>query len=147
MHEVESGSRLGQGGQRGAQRFGLRAEAANPELAALIRRGRWRGWSGGLKRLPAEQTGYEEPRNRRQTRPQVRQHELRQQGHSALAGLTQVAAHADGAVEGCVGERARVEAVRGEWMFLLALRAVGRAMSIGVGKPLVVLLDRAGKWV
>jgi hypothetical protein len=28
--------RLGQRGQRGAQRFGLRAEAANPELAALV---------------------------------------------------------------------------------------------------------------
>src|SRR3989304_3010564 len=59
----------------------------------------------------------------------------------------QVAGHADAAVEGRVDEGARVEAMRGEWMFGMALRAVARAMRIGVSKLLGVLLDRAGEWV
>ena len=42
----------GQGGQRGAQRFGLRAKAANPELAALVGHRRWRGCGGALNGCP-----------------------------------------------------------------------------------------------
>ena len=38
-----------------------------------------------------------------------------------------VTAHADDAVEGRVDERARIEAMSGEWMFGLALRAVAGA--------------------
>ena len=59
----------------------------------------------------------------------------------------QVAAHADDAVEGRVDERARVEAVRGEWMFGEALRTVAGAMAIGVGELLCIFLDRAGERV
>jgi len=36
--ELGAGGGLGQRSQRGAQRFGLRAKAADPELAALVRR-------------------------------------------------------------------------------------------------------------
>ena len=53
VDEVGRGSGLGQRGQRGAQRFGLRAEAANPELAALVGHRRRRGCGGALDRLPA----------------------------------------------------------------------------------------------
>ena len=60
---------------------------------------------------------------------QVGQGELGQQRDGALAGVAQVAAHADDAVEGGVDERAGVEAVRGQGMFGLALRAVAGAMS------------------
>ena len=49
------------------------------------------------------------------------------------AGVAQVAAHANDAVEGCVDERARVESMGAEWTFGLALRTVAGAMSVGVG--------------
>ena len=49
VDEVGRGSGLGQRGQRGAQRFGLRAKAANPELAALVGHGRRRGCGGALR--------------------------------------------------------------------------------------------------
>ena len=78
---------------------------------------------------------------------QVGQGELGQQRDGAPAGLAQVAAHADDAVEGGVDERAGVEAVRGEWMFGLALRAVAGAIAIGVSQLLGILLHRAGEWV
>src|SRR6202171_2680400 len=51
VDEVGRGSGYGQGGQRGAQRFGLRAKAANPELAALVGRRRRGGSGGGVARL------------------------------------------------------------------------------------------------
>ena len=87
MDEVGRGSGLGQRGQRSAQRRGLRAEAANPELAALVgHRGR-RGCGGALQGLPAEQTGDEEQRDHGHAAAQVRQNELGQQGDGALAGL------------------------------------------------------------
>ena len=97
--------------------------------------------------MPAEQTGDEEQRDHRQTAAQVGQDELGQQGDGALAGLAQVAAHADDAVEGRVDERARVEAMRGEWMFGMALRAVAGAITIGVSQLLGILLHRAGERV
>ena len=37
--------------------------------------------------------------------------------------------------------------MRAEWTLGLALRTVAGAISIGVRELLVVLLDRAGKWV
>ena len=43
--------------------------------------------------------------------------------------------------------RARVEAMRGEWMFGLALRTVAGAITIGVSQLLDILLHRAGEWV
>jgi hypothetical protein len=61
--------------------------------------------------------------------------------------LAQVAAHADDAVEGRVDEPARIEAMSGERMFGLALRAVARAMSVGVSQLLGILLHRAGERV
>jgi len=62
--------------------------------------------------LPAEQMGDEDQRDHHQTTAQVRQDELGQQGHGALAGLAQVAAHADNAVEDRVDERAGNPLVR-----------------------------------
>jgi len=97
--------------------------------------------------LPAEQTGDEEPCDHHQAGTQVGQHEVGQQGHGALAGLAQVAAHADDAVEGRVDERARIEAMRGEWMFGMALRTVAGAITIGVSQLLGILLHRASEWV
>jgi len=147
VEEIGSGRRLGQRGQRGAQRFGLRAEAANPELAALVgHRGR-RGCGGALQCLPAEQTGDEEQRDHRQARAQVGQDELGQQGHGALAGPAQVAAHADDAVVGGVDECAGVEAMRGEWTFRLALWTVAGTITIGVSQLLGILLHRTGERV
>ena len=102
---------------------------------------------GGLDGLPTQQTGYQEQRNHHQARSQVGQDELGQQGDGAPAGLAQVAAHANDAVEGCVDERARVEAVCGEWMFGMALRTVAGAVAIGVSQVLGILLHRAGEWV
>ena len=47
LNEARSRRRLGQPGQDGAQRFGLGAEAARPELAALVGcTGRQRGAEG-----------------------------------------------------------------------------------------------------
>jgi hypothetical protein len=140
-------SGFGQRGQRGAQRFGLRAEAANPELAALIRHRRRRCLSGAVQGLRQEQARDEKQRNHRQTGAHIRQDELRQQGDTALTGLAQVATHADNAVKSRVDECACVEAVRGKWMFGLALRAVIGAMRIGISQLLVILLHRTGEWV
>jgi hypothetical protein len=83
-------------------------------------------------RARQEEPRDEKQRDHRQAAAQVRQNELGQQGDGALAGLAQVTAHADDAVEGDVDERARVEAMRGEWMFGLALRTVAGAVTIGV---------------
>jgi creatinine amidohydrolase/Fe(II)-dependent formamide hydrolase-like protein len=102
----------------------LCAKAADPELAALVGHRRGRGSGGVLQRLPAEQTSDEEQRDHRQTAAQVRQDEVGQQGYGTPAGLAQVAAHADDAIEGRVDECADVEAVRGERVFDLALRTV-----------------------
>ena len=120
------------------------ASAAHPELAALVgRRGRQRG--GESFRLP--QPRYEKQRDQGDAGAQVGQGELGQQGHGAPTSLAQVAAHADGVVEGGGDQRAGVEAVRGERMLGLALRTVGGAMPIEVGELIDVLLHRAGEWV
>jgi hypothetical protein len=97
--------------------------------------------------LRQEQARDEKKCDHRQARPQVGQDELGQQGDSALAGVAQIAAHADDAVEGGVDQRACVEAMRSQRMLILALRAATGAMRIGIGELLDVLLDRAGKWV
>jgi hypothetical protein len=75
------------------------------------------------------------------------QDELGQQRDGALAGLAQIAAHANDAVEGCVDERPRVEAMRGEGLFGMALRTVAGAVAIGVSQALGILLQRPGEWV
>ena len=41
----------------------------------------------------------------------------------------------------------RVEAMRGEWVFGLALRTVAGAITIGVGDLFGILLHGAGEWV
>src|SRR6185437_16323944 len=71
VEEIGRGSRLGQRGQRHTQRFGLRAEAADPELPALVRHGRRRGCGGALQWLLMEQTGDEKQRDHRQAAAQV----------------------------------------------------------------------------
>ena len=93
-----------------------------------------------MQRFLVEQTSDEEQCDHRQTAAQVGQDELGQQGHGTLAGLAQVAAHTDDAIKGRVDECARVEAMRCEWMFGLALRAVAGAITIGVSQLLGVLL-------
>jgi hypothetical protein len=50
-------------------------------------------------------------------------------------------------VKGHVDQRAEVEAVGGEGMQDLALRAVAGPVEVRVGKLLGIPLDRAGKWV
>ena len=99
------------------------------------------------ERLLAEQADDKKQRDRRQTTAQVRQDELGQQRHRALAGLAQVAPHTDDAIKDSVDERACVKAVRCEGTLGLALRAVAGAMRIGVSKLLGILLDRADEWV
>ena len=147
VDEVGRERGVGQRGQRGAQSFGLRAEAADPELAALVgHRGR-RGCGSAIQRLRQEQARDEEQRDHRQARAQVGQDELGQQGHGAPTGLAQVPAHADDAVEGSVDKRACVEAVGREGLFGMALRAVIGAITIGVSQLLGVLLHRPGEWV
>ena len=49
--------------------------------------------------------------------------------------------------DGGTDDRAGIEAVSGEWLFGLALRAVGGAMMIGAGELFEVLLHRAGEWI
>src|SRR2546428_11177991 len=76
-----------------------------------------------------------------------REGELRQQGDGAFTDAAQVAAHADHAVKGNVHERAAVEAMTGQRLFGLALRAVARAVTVGIGDLFGVLCDGAGEWV
>ena len=102
---------------------------------------------GGLDGLPTQQTGYQEQRNHHHARPQVGQDELGQQGDGAPAGVAQVAAHANDAVESSVDERACIEAVCGEGLFGMALRTVAGAVAIGVSQALGILLQRPGEWV
>ena len=143
LDEVRRGHGGSQSRQRGTQRFGLRAETAQPELAALVRQ-----WAAVRRRAVClEETGHEQQRDDRDAGAEVRQRELRQQGNGAAAGLTQVAAHADQSVEGGVDDGADVEAVRGERMFGLTLRTVGGAMLVRVVELFQVLLHRAGEWV
>ena len=84
---VGRGSGFGQRSQRGAQRFGLGAEAANPELAALVGHRRRRGLDGGVERSRQKQTRDEKQRDHCQTAAHVRQDEFGKQGDSPLAGL------------------------------------------------------------
>src|SRR6266849_6957902 len=73
VDEVGRGSGLGQRGQGHAQRFGLRAEAANPELAALVGYPRWCGSGGDVQRLRQEEARDEKQRNHRQAGAQIGQ--------------------------------------------------------------------------
>jgi len=57
MNETGRGGGLGHGGEGGAQRLGLSAEAAQPELAPLIECCRWQG---GGESLCLEQSREEE---------------------------------------------------------------------------------------
>jgi len=75
------------------------------------------------------------------------QGKLRQQGDGAFTNAAQVAAHADHAVKGKVHERAAVEAMTGQRLFGLALRAVARAVTVGIGDLFGVLCDGASEWV
>src|ERR1700693_5607883 len=63
VDEVGSGGGFGQSSQRNAQRFGLRAEATNPELAALVGHRRRRGLSGVTQRLRQQQPRDEKQRD------------------------------------------------------------------------------------
>ena len=73
-----------------------------------------------------EQSRDEEQRDHGDAEAQPRQGKLRQQGDGAFTNAAQVAAQADHAVKGKVHERAAVEAMTGQRLFGLALRAVAR---------------------
>jgi hypothetical protein len=75
------------------------------------------------------------------------QRKLRQQRNRAPAKAAQVTAHPNYAVEGHVHERALIESVARERLFAFALRAVIRAVTVGIGDRFGVLLDRAGERV
>ena len=138
------GRRCGQSHQRGAECFGLRPKTAQPELAALVRHRRRRGCG---RRRGREETGHEPPGDEREAGAEVRQCELREQGNGKAAGFTQIAAHADRSVKSGVDDGADVEAVRGEWIFGLTLRAAGGAMLVRTVELGEVLLHRTGEWV
>jgi hypothetical protein len=57
LDEIHRGHGLGQRRQRSAQACRLLAEAANPELSALVGHGGVCGFGGGSQRLHPEQTG------------------------------------------------------------------------------------------
>jgi len=123
-------------------------KAANPELPALIRHGALSGCQrGSCEREDFEQSRDEEQRDHGDAEAQPGQGELRQQGDGAFTDAAQVAAHADHAVKGKVHERAAVEAMTGQRLFGLALRAVARAVTVGIGDLFGVLCDGAGEWV
>ena len=144
MNETGRGGGLGYGGEGGAQRFGLGAEAAEPELAALIGCSRWQG---GGECFGVKQAGEEKQGDDGDAGPQVGQGELRQQRDGTAASLAEVAAYTDRAVERGVDEGAGVEAVRDEPAFGPALRALGGAMEIRIGQLLDVGLHRTQEWV
>ncbi len=81
------------------------------------------------------------------TEAQIRQRELRKKRDRAFAGFAEIPANADGAIEVGIDEGTRVKAVRGQWMFSLALRALIRTREVGVGKLFAVLLHGTGEWV
>ena len=132
------------GSQRGAQRFGLSAEAAQPKLATLVRgRRRQRGGESFRQQEPCD----EEHRDHRDAGTQVWQRELGQQRDGAAASFTEVAPHRNRAVEGGVDDRAGVKAVGGECIFGQALRTMRGAIKIGVGELFQVLRHRASERV
>src|SRR5437867_13041497 len=88
-------------------------------------------------------TGKEKKADEQDAGSQVGQDEFGQQRYGALAGLAQVAAHAEDAVVGDIDERAGVETVRSECTFGQALGAVVGSIPIGVGKRFFVLLNGA----
>jgi hypothetical protein len=143
LKEVGRSGGCDESGQGGTERWGARSKAAQPELAALA--GRWRRRSAVGRRR--EQTGEQPQRNHGDAEAQIGQGEVRQQGDGATAEFAQIAAHADQSVEAGIDEGAGVEAVRGERLPGLALRATSGAMPIGVGELLQVVLDGAGEWV
>lgn len=83
---------------------------------------------------------------RKPGRATVRAAELRQERGRAFAGFAQIPADADGTIEAGIDEGARVEAVRGERMFGLALQALFRTDEIGVVELLEVLVHGTCEW-
>ncbi len=146
LKEGWRGRGLGDGGECGAEGFGLQAETAEPELAALIRR-RW--WQCGFERLGVEQARDEEKGDHGDGGTQVWQGEGGQQRDGAAAGGAEVAADADESIEVGVDDRARVEAVGFQRVFGLALRAVRGSIVVGAGLGGFgeVALHGAGEWV
>src|SRR5665213_707798 len=143
LGESRCGNGGGQSGQRGAERPGLRPKTAQPELAALVRHRR----RCGCGRRGRDETDHEPPGDEREAGAEVRQCELREQGNGAAAGFTQITAHADRSVKSSVDDGAGVEAVRGEWIFGLTLRAAGGTMLVRIVELGEVLLHRTGEWV
>ena len=119
----------------------MTAKAAQPELAALIGHGRRR-----LRLRPAK--AREKPQcDHGNAGAQIGQGEFRQQRNGSAAGLAEIAADTDGAVEIGVDDGAGVEAVRGQRIVGLALRTGGRAMPVRVGELIEILQRRSGERV
>lgn len=64
---------------------------------------------------------------------QPRQREVGQQRYRAFAETTQIAAHPDHAIKGRIDQCPAIETVAGQWLLRLALRAVIRAITVGIG--------------
>ena len=146
VNEVLRGGGLGDCGQRGAQRFGLRAEAAEPELAALIR-GRRR--QRGLRRLPWQDPRDEEHRDHGDAEAQVGQGETGQQRDGPAASLAEVTADSDRAVEVVIDDGAGVESVGFERVLgktLRAARGTMKTFSLGTAVEKAVRAASSSLW-
>ena len=87
------------------------------------------------------------PGDDRKAGPEIGQRELREQRNRAPAGFAQIAPNTDRSVVGRVDDRADIEAVRSEWIWGWALRAVSRARRRQIIQLIEVLLHRTSEWV
>src|SRR6516225_2690801 len=134
--------------QRQAQSRRLLLETANPELASLVGHGCLRGNSRrGQQGQAAEQAGDKEQRDHRDTKPEPRKREAWKQRGCPLARVAQVTTNPNDAFPGNVHQSAAIEAMAGQRMFDLALRAVIRAVSVHVADLFGIALNGAAQWV
>jgi hypothetical protein len=152
-----------QRGQRHTQRFGLRKEAADPELAALVGHRRRHGCGGALQCLPTEQMSDEKQRNHRQAAAQIRQNELgqhesrwipwsrfrslgrsgviRRQGHRAFRGRA-----APRAV-GCIGRTGRMDGLNSPVLDNFRYQGLHVSNVLTCTLIMVYLEDELAAWI
>ena len=143
LDETRRGRRSGQMSQRGAQTPGLLAEAAQPELAPLVRHRKRFGLAG----QGWQQAGEYPQRNHGDARTKIRQGKLVQPRDGAAADFAQIAPRANLAIEIRLDNRARVETVRGERLVGAALRTRLRAWRLEMFQLGEVLLHRTSERV
>jgi hypothetical protein len=123
-------------------------EAANPELAALVRHVGLRGRRRGSQESPAlQQTSHEKESHHRNTEAEIGQGELWQQRDGALTAAAQIAANAQEAIKVHLHQGSAVEALSAQRPPRLALRAMIGPVTIGIGNRFVILLEGAGERV